>query len=329
MTIQNSPPNMKNFNEWEKDKSPLLRLASFTLASSAETCLEHLKMLKSGKLIENVLYLPPIKQWLNLYRNHRSLYKGVSTAIRDLGSEMSKIVDFYEFIIENFNQTKKMTTEEKRNAIEKLSPEKLQQIVNEIRKAERELEAWILSLYNEDDLDIGATDEKEEKKIARKFLHTPEITFYFRVWIPCFLIHGTYPQYLLMKARHGDYKAIEKLLQIDKSIIDDPKIKEIFHQSAVASQRSKFALMSQAIKDAPKKRIDIKTVKYALAGLISLISIALRQELEPKKISDLFNVIAQDSIKDASGDDDITAGETFEKAVQRYRSFWQINLKKT
>jgi hypothetical protein len=314
---------MKNFNEWAKDKSPLMAMVSLALAESAETCLEHLNMLKSGKLIENVLYLPPIKQWLNLYRNHRKVYKGVAGAMRSLGREISEIVDFYEFLIEGFNQSKRMTPEEKQHEIEKLSPEELQQIMDEFRNKEQEIKAWLLSLYNEDDLDIGARDDKEEKKIARKFINTPEIIFYFRVLIPCFLLYGTYPPYLLRKARHGDDDAIEKLLRLDKSIIDDPKISEIFHQAAVAKQRSKFDLMSKAIQKAPKVRIEIQTVKYAFAGLISLASIALGQKLTAVAINELFNAIAQDSGK-GIGDDDITVGETFEKAVQRARLFWQV-----
>lgn len=329
MTKIDENHKMKYFDKWAENKSPLLRFACLTLASSAEDCYSIIQMAKSGEPIENILYLPPINRWLNLYRNHRRLYKGVTGAIRELGKEMSAVVDFYELIIDNFNQVKKMTYEEKQSAVEKLSPKEYEKIVNDVRKIEKELELLILEFNKNDNILIEARDEKEEKKKARKFIHTPEITFYFKVWLPCFLIHGEYPQNLLMKARHRDDEAIQKLLQIDKSVIDDPKIKEIFHQSAVASQKSKYALMIKAIQEGPKKRVDIKTVKYTLAGLISLISIALKQEIKPEEISELFNAIACDSKKDVSGDDDITVGETFRKAVERNRTFWQINFKKT
>lgn len=324
--MENDQVKMKHFNEWAKDKKLLIRDTSLVLAGSAEDCFDLLQKLKSGKLIENILYLPPINQWLNLYRNHRKLYKGVVGAIRSLGSKISKFVDFYEFLIESFNQSKKMTQEEKRREIEKLSPEELNKIVDEVRKKGKEFEAWIMALNNGNDLDEDAIDKEKEKKIARKFLQTPEIIFYIRVFIPCFLLYGTYPPYLLWKARHGDDDAIEKLLRLDKSIIDDPKIKEIFHQSAVAKRRSKFDLMSQAIQKAPKIRIEIKTVKYAIAGLISLASIALRQKLTAAEINRLFDAIARDSGKGIIDDDLVVTPETFERAVERGRDFWQINL---
>jgi len=326
MTIQSTQSNRKYFDEWAKDKSPLLATASLAMAGRAQDCFEFLQILKSGKLIEDI-NMPPIHKWLNLYRNHRQLYKGVSGALRTLGSKMSQAIDFYELIIEISNQSKRMTSEEKRREIEKHSPEELQQIVNEVSKKGKEFETWTMDLNNNDDLDIEATDEKEKKKIARKFFQTPEIIFYFRVWIPCFLLYGTYPPYLLRKARQGNDKAIEKLLRLDKSIIDDPKIKEIFHQSAVTKHKSKFNLIIGAIQKAPKVDIEIKTVKYAIAGLISKASIALGQELGPIEINRLFHAIARDSRKGIIDDDLVVSPEAFERAVERKRDYWQVNLK--
>jgi hypothetical protein len=65
-------------------------------------------------------------------------------------------------------------------------------------------------------------------------------------------------------------------------------------------------------------------VKYALAGLISIISIALGQKLEAVEIHKVFDAIARDKDKENIVDDDIAVGDTFEKAIQRYRTFWQV-----
>jgi hypothetical protein len=324
MTIKKTQLNRKYFDEWAKDKSPLLAVASFALAGSAESCLGLLQMLKSGELIENITNLPPINQWLNMYRNHRKLYKGIVGALRALDKETSKAVDFYEFVLECFNQVKRMKPEEKWREREKISTEELQRTMDELRKKEHELEAWIKAIYSDDDFETESVDQNEARKQARRFLHTPEIIFYFRVWIPCFLLYGTYPPYLLRKARHGDDDAIEKLLRLDKAVIDDPKIKEIFHQSAVSKKRSKFDLMSKAIQKAPKVRIEIQTVKYTLAGLISVASIALGQRLTAAEINRLFDAIARDSEKGMIDDDLVVSPETFEKAIQRARPFWQV-----
>ncbi len=315
----------KHFDKWAKDKSPLLAMASFVLAESAEDTLEFLQKFKSGKLIENILYLPPINQWLNLYRNHRKLYKGVSSALRAIDSQTSDLVDFYEFHLGCFYESKKITPEEKSKVIDSLSPEELKENFTIAQKRARELETQMMELFNSaDNVDSEALDEKEEKKRARRFLQTPEIIFYLRVWIPCFLIYGIYPPYLLRKARSGNEDAIEKLLRLDKSIIDDPKIKETFHQASIVQKRGKFYLMTDAIQKAPKVRIEIQSVKYALAGLISVASIALGQRLTAAEINRLFDAIARDSGKGIIDEDIAVSPESFEKAVQRYRTFWQV-----
>lgn len=326
MTSQKTQPKRKYFDEWAKDKSQFLATASLAIAVSAEDTLEFLQIFKSGKLIENILYLPPINQWIKLYRNHRQLYKGLSSALRKLDSDMSEAVDFYEFLIQCFNESKKLTPEEKKAALEKLSPDEFKELVSSVQESFCELETWAMEFFKNDDVatETSLADEKEEKKKVRKFLNTPEVIFYLRVWIPCFLIYGIYPSNLLRKARQGNEDAIEKLLRLDKSIIDDPKIKEIFHQASVAKKRSKFNLMIDAIQKAPKVKIEIQTIKYTLAGLISVASIALGQKLTAIEINRLFDAIAHDSGKGIIDEDIAASPETFEKAVQRYRTFWQV-----
>jgi hypothetical protein len=116
----------------------------------------------------------------------------------------------------------------------------------------------------------------------------------------------------------------QKLLRLDKSIIDDSMIKEIFHQAAVAKQRGKMDLMTKALAKAPKVKINIQTVKYTMAGYISLLSIALGQKIAAAEIHRLFDALAIDAGKGAIDEDLIVSPETFEKAVQRARTFWQI-----
>ena len=314
----------KHFDEWAKDKSPLLGMFAFSLASSPEDCLEFLQIFKSGEMIKNITLLPPINKWLKLYRSHRQLYKGLSGALRMLDSNMSEAIDFYEYLIACFNESKIMTLEEKKEVLESLTPEQLKEYNSLIREHISELENWIINMSNGDDkADTEIIDEKEEKRRTRELLQTPEFIFYLRIWIPCFLIYGVYPPYLLRKARQGNEDAIVKLLRLDKSVIDDSKIKEIFHQASVAKTRSKFNLMIDAIQKAPKVKIEIQKIKYAIAGLLSIASIALGQKLAAKEINELFDAIARDS--KGKIDEDLTVTpETFEKAVQRYRTFWQV-----
>jgi hypothetical protein len=178
---------------------------------------------------------------------------------------------------------------------------------------------------NDDNTDLRALKENEEKRRAKKFFNNPEIIFYLRLWIPCFLIYRIYPPRLLWKARKGDKDAIEKLFRLDKLIIHDPKIKEILNKEQNDDNENKFNSMIKAIQRAPKLRPEIQKVKYSLAGLISISSIALGQKLAAVEIHRLFDAIARDTNKENIIDDDLAVSpETFEKAIQRYRKLWQV-----
>jgi hypothetical protein len=138
----------KYFDEWAKDKSLLLSTASLALSESAEDCFEFLQMFKSRRLARKIPFRSTPNQWLNLYRDHRKLYKSVSDALRALDSKTSEVVDFYEFILKCFNESKKMNLEEKRKALESLSPEELKETVTIIKESARELEDWVIKLRN-------------------------------------------------------------------------------------------------------------------------------------------------------------------------------------
>jgi len=83
-------PGMKNFNEWAKNKSPLLALASLVIAGSVENCLELLETFKAGERIEGDIKLPHVNEWLSLYRNHKRVYHGVIDAFRNLDDKTAK-----------------------------------------------------------------------------------------------------------------------------------------------------------------------------------------------------------------------------------------------
>lgn len=320
MVFPGQAEKLRAFNEWAHDKSSLMAMASLLIAGSAEDCLKYMEMLKVGKRIEGYHRLPPIKQWLKLYRRHRQIHKIVADCFRELDDELAEIVDFYELVMKSFREVGKLSHED----IEKEIKNTPREILREMSNTLQEYEELFKKSMMDDDSGKGKTlDEREWKRIRRIF-QKPEMIFFYRVWTPCFLLYGTFPTYLLRKARHGDEDAIEKLLRLDKSIIDDPKIKEIFHQAAAAEQRGEMDLMTKALAKSPKAKIDIQTVKYTLAGLISIISIALGQKITAAEIHRLFDALAVDAGKGAIDEDLIVSPETFEKAIQRTRTFWRI-----
>jgi hypothetical protein len=325
LTRKKNKTSRKYFDEWKKEKSPFLAMSSLALAESAQDCLEFLEMFKSRRLARKIHFRSNPDQWLNLYRDHRKLYKGVTAALRNLDKESSDAVDFYEFVINSFNESKKMEMEEKRKALESLSQEELENTFTVVKESVRELEDWVIKLFrNNENEESKELTEKEIKKRAEKFFQKQEIIFFLRLYIPCVLIYGIYPVKLLWKARKGNEDAIEKLLRLDKMIIYDSKIKQIIWQTQNEEKRRKFDLMMKEIIKEPKIRLEIKRVKYSLAALISIISKAIGQNLFAPEIQKLFDAIARDKDENNLVDEDIATGESFETAIWRYREFWQI-----
>jgi hypothetical protein len=218
-----------------------------------------------------------------------------------------------------------MEMEEKRKALENLSQEELENTFTVVKESVRELEDWVIKLFrNNENEESKELIEKEIKKRAEKFFQKQEIIFFLRLYIPCVLIYGIYPVKLLWKARKGNEDAIEKLLRLDKMIIYDSKIKQIIWQTQSEEKRIKFDSMIKSIRREPKIRLEIQKVKYSLAALISIISTAIRQDFSAPDIQKLFDAIARDKNEENICDEDIAVGETFEKAIQRYKKFWQI-----
>lgn len=314
---------MKHFNEWANNKSLLLAIASLVIAGSVEYCLELLEMFKVGKRIEGETKLPSIQEWLSLYRNHRRVYYGVTDEFRSLNDTTAKALDIYELMMGGFNQIKGMTPEEINREIQKLTQEKQQEIINTAITYTGVIQEFIAINVIGNDSKKENEPDNDTKKRVRAIQAKPEMIYFLRVFLPCWLFYGDYPVNILRKARHGDEDAIEKLYRLDDSIIHDPKIMEIHHQAKVSKKQSMRYCFKTATGKTPKMKLDLKKIKYNLAGLISIISIVMGQKLTAKEIDDLFNVIARDKGDEAYDPDHIINDESFEKAIQRAKTFWQ------
>lgn len=164
-----------------------------------------------------------------------------------------------------------------------------------------------------------------EREEFLKNLSKPEFIFFIRVHAPCFGLYGTFPLELLKQAQNGDNEALEKLIRLDKSIIFEPKISEMIHQAQVLKKQERISVIKKALIKSPRMKMDIKTIKYNLGGLISHLSIGINQRISSVDIRNLFDAIALDmGIDNVDPDLSDMTPETFEKAIQRSRNFWHI-----
>ncbi len=305
-----------------KDKSPLIKNASLLVATSSEPFLEFLKTIKAGNQIEETVKLPPIQDWLNLYRNHRKVYHGVTGFFRQLNDDTATVMNLYEELLSGLNILRQVTPSELNNMLSELTTEDQKELFDSVKIRLEEFNDLLLNDSINNGNEIKKLSKAEKRKL-KKSHSRPEMIFFVRVWVPCFLLYGEYPPYLLRKARRGDDDALEKLLRLDKSLIYDKKIQAIFHLETVAKKRARMTLITKALQNTPKAKLDIQKIKYLFAGFLSLISIGIGQRLAAAEIHRLFDAVARDMDKGYADSDLIVSPETFEKAIQRARTFWQ------
>ena len=148
--------------------------------------------------------------------------------------------------------------------------------------------------------------------------------FFQRVWMPCLLLYGEYPQRLLRKARTGNLDALSDLLRLDKSVIFDKRIAEITHRSWVENH-ARFDEIKKAFSGnipkptRPKVKVQIEAMILKVYGLLD-------KNLSSTEIRKLFDIVKSAysggrEIVDTDLPDD---SEALRKAVQRRKKRLKI-----
>lgn len=311
---------MKHFRAWAEGRNPVLVIVALQIASFAKEYRELSESIKKGKRLEGNVSLPSLKRWLKLYQNPKRVGRILFDALENINEHSEKIIEITRDLMSGAEQLHKMHPEKINHFWGQLPPEERKRFFQgslEILEEYKEL------LIN----DHLAEPTKDEKTSFRKNLIKPEIIFFLRVTVPCFSLYGIYPVRLLKMAQQGDDDALEKLIRLDKSAIFDPKISEIIHQAQGLRERRKLSLIKMAFTCSPKVKTDMRAIKCNLGGLISHVSITMKQKLTAIEIRQLYDALAHDMGLDYIDPDlgDMTP-ENLEKAIQRARALWQTIL---
>ncbi|MDA1055379.1 MAG: hypothetical protein O3C40_33690 [Planctomycetota bacterium] len=122
--------------------------------------------------------------------------------------------------------------------------------------------------------------------------------------------------------------ALEKLVRLDRRVIHHADLQGLLHPSDVQEERDRFAMVSAAVEKGLTELTEVKSVKYALAGQISVVSELLHHGLKPREIRAPFDACACDlSEGRLLCDSELAPGdEAFGKAVRRARKMWEFLL---
>jgi len=175
-----------------------------------------------------------------------------------------------------------------------------------------------VGIYKSITLD-DSIDENDKLDIP-EHLQKPEMLFFTKVFTPCFVIYGELPGFLMRKARLGDIVALDKLLRIDKTAINDPIIGEQFHLASLDKDKTKFQTMVRALEGSMQGKASSQKVKSIIAGFISVFSESLGHRLNSTDIRELFNAVAVDRGYDELIDHDLPdSDEALSQAILRER----------
>jgi len=321
---------MSHIDEWIKDKPILMAMMALELAFDAEYCFECAIQVKKEEGFIYKLPLPPLNEWLSLYKNHHRIFDLFKDTFVDSNGLVESTQDLTDFLFEGLREIKRTGMEGIREEYNNLNEEEKAAAEKLYQKVKKELSEAIDNIYElqlkDIEADINGEIDDELKNRLNKDINQPEIRFLFKVYNPCFILYRCFPSRLLREARKGEIDYIEKLLRLDRAVIHDKKISDFIHKKSgnkIISDR-----IATAIANGINEKITRKKIKMNIAGLISFLSTAMGRQLNVVEIRDLFDAIARD--KGAGDiDTDIPEGqEAFVKAIQRERRNWDNALRK-
>lgn len=255
---------------------------------------------------------PPLDRWSTLYRSHRSLQS-------EIGATLGFPPEFANQFLDDLRGLHRVPEEQRREEIAELDDADLENFLRLFAGVpfppdDTTLRAMLGEI--EADTDPGGESDAD----FDGFIASPAGQFYFRVWLPCWLLYREYPPRLLRRARLGDLDALDKLLRLDKSAVHDPVIAERVHQLTHSGTKRDRDLILEALRGKPKGRLDPKTIRYGLAGMISQLAVLFQTRVTAPEIAALFDAIERVRTGKPS-DTRIPAGESFAKAVHRNRTW--------
>ncbi len=168
--------------------------------------------------------------------------------------------------------------------------------------------------------DAEGKNEPGESEFIAAFFSSCEGQYFFRVWIPCWVLYHTYPPTLLAKARRGDIDALDMLIRLDKAVASDPRIARHVHSLIRSNDESVRKRITRALADPPQGRLDKARIKTLLGGFISQLAIGMKCPVTASEIEDLFDVLhLVRAGENDEVDPDISGGDNFSKAVRLNR----------
>jgi hypothetical protein len=286
--------------------------------------------------------MPDAKIWLGLYRDHRSVLRGIADALPGAlglsGQETEQLLDDSRAVSLH---EKKHPGEISKAILSEVSQNDLSRYLTfVVRCAERDYKRHLRELRS----DLRGSPSAEDVSEFDVSLHEQSaVYFYIRVILPAMILFRTTPQRLLRQARSGASEsdrldAIEHLVRLDPLAIQMPEIQEWINvdKGAVRLERESMALKwrQQGLDHGQLQRQGYKAAIGALIqsiakrmGPVLLADGSWREvSMTAQQVRDLFDAVALDraGLKRGVADTDIESltPNSWQRQLARYRSSW-------
>jgi hypothetical protein len=310
--------------KWSKDKPLFIAISAEYIASASDYLLQFFNILNNGVFFEKFPITTDSTVWLKLYFNHRKVIK----IILDDFKSFEGMAELGAYVYEYLNQNKLKpeydenipSLKESIKISNSYSKAEKQSCINETIPLLKEIyECHLKEL--ETDFNEEIDDDTAEK--LTKFFQKPEWLFLLTVISKSFFYYGEYPSFILRKARLGNKESIQKILSLDSSTLGDKKIFNHFHRSDNKEPTIKKNEIIRALSKNPKGFRTLQTVKYHMAGFISVASEKLGYRLKAMEIEKLFSAISDDFNVDLLlNENPDVFDKTISERIRKSRKFW-------
>lgn len=207
--------------------------------------------------------VPDLKSWLRLYKKSKHI---IYTTLEEFCNYYSDCESFLSLLFFHIFLSKKEQLELINAEIVKynsLSEFDKKIYMVKIRYFKQKLKSENERIITDDFACISKND-------AINSLSKLEYLFLISVIMPCLIIYGELPSFLIRKARLGDISALEKIIQIDNSSIYDVKISKLMHKLSLTNKIKYNSICRLLLKN--NRNLSKKKIKMNFAAILSQVS---------------------------------------------------------
>lgn len=324
---------MLELERWGVDKPIPLVIFAHMAATSADALCEGCQRARDGAYA-GAKGMADVRTWYKLYRRHRRVMEVASEnafGLEVAGESTGTAVEMAAKIM----LLGRIGLAEAGTECAKLGPaeqaEALKEGMGEVGRMYRS---------HLEEIQVEIREQAGGSRRVESLLEIPEVVFFLRVGLPCWLEYGMPVARLLREARSKpESEAAEKLLRLDKAALEDSRIRGRYCRAAADGRTGVVERLNAALAGGPLRPVSRRKIKVALGSLVWKVFAQLDEKvkgamdglgitgwkgirLTVPEVRSLFDAVARDYRGELRDMDLPESDEALYMAVRREVGFW-------